>query len=258
MQAAWTGKIGAAGRRMAQLLFPPVCPGCRTLVSEPGTLCATCWPKIRFIEHPVCPVYGTPFTHEMGPGMISAEAIARPPVFARARAAAAYDGVARQMVQALKYHDRTDLAWWMAGWMIRAGSELISEAGVIVPVPLHRMRFFSRRFNQSAELARALSLRTSLPFSPEALERVRKTHQQVGLDRTAREANVRGAFLVPEVHEIAVRGRRVLLIDDVYTTGATVGAAARALLKAGASEVDVLTFARVLPGDFQSHASGPI
>ncbi|MCB1384273.1 MAG: ComF family protein [Notoacmeibacter sp.] len=252
------GHANGLGRAAARLLFPPVCAGCRTLVSEPGTLCAACWPALRFIEHPVCPVYGTPFSHDMGNGMLSAEAIAHPPVFARARSAVSYDGVARRMVQGLKYHDRTDLAWWMAGWMLRAGGELVADASVIVPVPLHRWRFFSRRYNQSAELARALSRRTGLPHAPQALVRTRRTAQQVGLDRNARESNVRGAFSVPDEALPEVSGRNVLLVDDVYTTGATVGAASRALRKAGAAQIDVLTFARVLPGDFSLLGAGTI
>src|SRR6185312_6230887 len=184
-------------------------------------------------------------------GLLSAEAIANPPPFGRARAAVSYDGVARRMVQGLKYSDRTDLALWMSGWMARAGAELLADTEVIVPVPLHWRRFLSRRFNQSAELARALARRADKPFEPMALTRVRGTRQQVGLGLGERQANVRGAFRVPPEADIKVRGRRVLLIDDVYTTGATVSAAARALKRGGAAAVDVLTFARILPGDFR-------
>ena len=232
----------------ARLLFPPVCAGCRRQVSQPGALCGSCWPKLRFLERPWCAVMGTPFQYDMGDGFLSAEAIANPPPFERARAAVAYTGVARRMVQALKYGDRTDLAPWMARWMLRAGAELVAEADVVVPVPLHRGRFFSRRFNQSAELARAISRLTGLPFEPGALVRSRMTRQQVGLGTRERQDNVRGAFKVPEEGDIKVRGRRVLVVDDVYTTGATVSAAARALRKAGAAKIHVLTFARVLPG----------
>ena len=112
----------------ARILFPPVCAGCRRHVSQPGVLCGACWPKLRLLERPWCPVMGTPFTHHMGEGFLSAEAIADPPPFERARAAVAYSGVARQMVQGLKYQDRTDLAPWMARWMVRAGADLIAEA----------------------------------------------------------------------------------------------------------------------------------
>lgn len=195
---------------------------------------------------------GTPFDHDMGPDFLSGEAIADPPPFRRARAAVVYSGVARRMVQGLKFADRTDLAPWMARWMVRAAAELVADADIVVPVPLHRRRFFSRRFNQSAELARALVRLTDLGYAPEALVRQRVTRQQVGLGAREREANVRGAFTVPREKKAVVEGRSVILVDDVYTTGATAKAATRALLRAGASAVDVLTFARVLPGDFAS------
>ncbi len=113
------------------------------MFSQPGVLCGACWPKLRLLERPWCPVMGTPFIHHMGEGFLSAEAIADPPPFERARAAVAYSGVARQMVQGLKYQDRTDLAPWMARWMLRAGAELIAEADVVVPVPLHVAAVFS-------------------------------------------------------------------------------------------------------------------
>lgn len=247
----------------ARLLFPPVCAGCRRQVSQPGALCGQCWPKLRFLEQPWCAVMGTPFQHEMGEGFLSAEAIANPPPFARARAAVAYSGVARNMVQSLKYADRTDLAPWMARWMLRAGAELIADADVVVPVPLHWRRFFTRRFNQSAELARAVARLSGKRFEPTAIRRVKVTRQQVGLGVAERQDNVRAAFRVPPEHDITVRGRRVLLVDDVYTTGATVSSVAKALRRGGAAAVDVLTFARVLPGDvstgdFQPAGHDPI
>jgi len=209
----------------ARVLFPPVCLGCRNLVTAPGTLCPECWPGLRFLEPPWCAVMGTPFGYDMGDGFLSAEAIANPPPFARARAAVAYDGVARRMVQGLKFSDRTDLAPWMARWMLRAGRELVEEGAVVVPVPLHRRRFFSRRFNQSAELARAFARLAGLDYRPDALIRRRVTRQQVGLGAREREANVRGAFAVPPTGKLALKARRVVLVDDVYTTGATVAAA---------------------------------
>ena len=159
------GRISVWGEEAARILFPPACPGCRRIVSAPGTLCGRCWPHLRMIEHPVCPVYGTPFPHDMGEGFLSAEAIANPPPFARCRSAAAYEGTARRLVQALKYNDRTDLARWMAGWMHRAGHDLICDADVIVPVPLHpgAQRYFDKSAAsltplEAARMAAALPL----------------------------------------------------------------------------------------------------
>jgi len=254
--------IKALGRYAAGFaavsLFPPTCAGCRRQIAVPGALCAACWPKIRFLGPPWCEIMGTPFAHDLGQGILSAEAIADPPPFARARAAVAYSGVARELAQSLKYRDRVDLARWMADWMMRAGSQLIVETDVIVPVPLHWTRFLSRRFNQSAELGRAIAAQAAKRYEPEALTRVKATRRQVGLRVEQRRSNVRAAFKVPTTSEIDISGRRVLLIDDVYTTGATVRAAAKALLRGGAAEVNVLTFARVLPGDFRPDESVPI
>jgi ComF family protein len=260
--ADWVPKFKRAAevalRVPARVLFPPVCAGCRRLVSEPGALCASCWPGLHHLEPPWCPVMGTPFAQDMGEGFLSAEAIASPPAFRRLRAAVAYRGVARELVQGLKYHGRTDLARWMARWMVRTGFELVGEADLVVPVPLHWRRYFQRRFNQSAELGRWAASHGGLAFEPSALARVRPTRQQVGLAARERLDNVRAAFAVPPAARPLVAGRQVLLVDDVYTTGATVGAASRALVKAGAASVDVLTFARVLPGDFRPEEQGLI
>ena len=191
---------------------------------------------------------GAPFGLDFGPGMISAEAIANPPNFTRARSATIHVKIARQLVSRLKYGDRTDLAPWMADWMIRAGNELLAETDIIVPIPLHRGRYFSRRYNQAAELARAIAQKTEKPFSPEAIMRAKATKNQVGLTRNQRLENVRSAFKVPPASEILVAGKTVLLIDDVLTTGATANAACKALLKAGATKTNLLTFSQVVPG----------
>lgn len=235
-----------AGRAIASVLFPDTCLACRVHVAERGTLCPDCWSKLHFIAEPVCDVTGAPFQHEFGERMVSAEALADPPPYVRARAAVLHSGIARQLVQRLKYGDQTELAPWMANWMLRAGAELVRGSDVVVPVPLHAMRFLSRRYNQSAELARAVANRSGLPFEPGALRRIKPTRRQVGLSANERRVNVRGAFRVPPEGEIAVAGRTVLLVDDVYTTGATITAATKALMRAGASGVNVLTFSRVV------------
>lgn len=242
--------FGGAAARVRDVLFPATCLGCHEITGQQGTLCPKCWSSVRFIERPYCEVLGTPFSLDHGDGAISGDALADPPPFRRLRSVAAYGDVARKLVQSLKYQDRTDLAPWMAVWMARAGGELMRDAAVIVPVPLHPMRYLSRRFNQSAELARALSRHSGVAFDPAILLRPKKTRQQVGLGSNERQDNVRGAFAVAETQKIKVAGKSVLLVDDVYTTGATVKAASKTLMKAGAAHVDVLTFARVVPGDF--------
>jgi ComF family protein len=227
------------------LVLPPTCPGCRAAVGDNDALCARCWSKIRFIEPPLCPVYGSPFAYQLGEGIVSAEALADPPPFRRARAAAVYGDVARRLVHQLKYHDRPDLAQMMAICMQRAGRTLLAECALIVPVPLYRWRLWQRRFNQSAMLADVLSRLAGVAHDPLVLERVKATRRQVGLTAAQREDNVRGAFRVPDAMRGRIAGKPLLLVDDVYTSGATAKAATRALLRAGAGAVDVLTFARV-------------
>jgi len=242
-----------ASRLVASVLFPDTCLACRMHVAARGTLCPDCWGRLHFIAEPICAVTGTPFQHEFGDNMVSAEALADPPPYRRARAAVLHDGIARQLVQRLKYGDQAELAPWMAQWMLRAGRDLVGDCDIVVPVPLHPRRYLARRYNQSAELARAIAAESGLAFEPEALARIKPTRQQVGLTATQRRANVRGAFRVRPEREIAVSGRSILLVDDVYTTGATISAAAKVLLRAGAADVDVLTFSRVIP-----HFSGAL
>jgi ComF family protein len=154
-----------------------------------------------------------------------------------------YKGVGRALVLAFKHGDRLDAAPTLARWLARAGAELLADADVIVPVPLHRRRLFARRYNQSAVLALALGRLTGRAVAVDALARIRSTPSQGGLDRRARAANVRRAIVAQRA--LAVKGRRVVVVDDVLTTGATVGVCVRALLRAGAVSVDILTLARV-------------
>jgi ComF family protein len=174
------------------------------------------------------------------------QAIADPPAYHRARAAVRFDDVARALVHSLKYGDRLDLAPTMGRWMASAGRELLAGADALVPVPLHWRRLWARRFNQSAMLARTISRETGVAVAGAALKRVKATAQQVGLSQAERALNVQGAFRVPDESKGEVAGRRLVLIDDVLTSGATSDACARALLRAGAKSVDVVVFARVV------------
>ncbi len=230
------------------MILPPVCMACRLPVERAHGLCPDCWSRLRPIERPYCERLGIPFGYDIGEGALSAEAIAAPPVFDRARAAVLFEDVARDLVHGLKYHDRTELVRFIGRMTARAGAELARDADVIVPLPLHRSRLFTRKYNQAALIAFEVGKITGVPVDPAALIRIRATRPQVGLSETEREANVRGAFRVPTAHRAVVEGRRVLLVDDVLTTGATASAATRALKRGGATRVDVLTFARVAPG----------
>jgi ComF family protein len=235
------------GRQAVDFLFPPLCMACRRQVSDPGALCAKCWQAIQFLDGPMCDCCGLPFEIDPGGQTLCAACHASPPSFDKARAVMRYDEHSRGPILALKHADRLDLVPAFGRWLDRGGRGLIPETDVIVPVPLHPFRLWTRRYNQSAELARALARQTGKPVNFAALQRGRHTPSQ-GVMRSAgaRRRNMRGAFGVSLRHKTAIAGRNVLLVDDVLTTGATVDACARALKRAGAAKVFVLAIARVV------------
>jgi len=246
MAARLGGAFRGLFRFTLDAALPQLCPSCREPLGDGAGLCAQCWSKLSPIEKPYCARLGIPFVYDPGPGLLSMEAMANPPAYERARAAVRYDEVARSLVLAFKFGDRMDLAPMMGRWMARAGRELLPEADALVPVPLHWRRLWSRRFNQAAALSKAISATSGVPVLFDTLRRVRATPQQVGLSKPQRADNVQGAFRVPADRKATIAGRRVILIDDVLTSGATVDTCARALLKGGARQVDVLVFARVV------------
>nr|WP_314257183.1 ComF family protein [uncultured Devosia sp.] len=237
-----------AGRMLLDLAYPPVCLNCEAPTVTPNGLCAQCFAQLRPITAPLCPVMGLPFEISLGPDALSAEALADPPPFGRARAAVIYNEVARTLVSRLKYGDRPELAQFCGRLMAGAGHELWTGDPILVPVPLHPARQRERRYNQSAELAQAVGRLTGLKVDPLLVRRIRKTRQQVGLSGDGRQRNVAGAFAVHPDMLSRSKGRRIVVVDDVYTTGATVKAVTRVLRKAGAEVVDVITFARVVIG----------
>lgn len=239
------GAAIALGRALADAVVPAVCVACRTPVAGHDELCAACWRQVAFIRPPICDRLGIPLPFGTGDIMISAAASANPPVWGRARAVAAFDGVVRDLIHAFKYADRHDARRLFGRWLAQAGADLLPGADVLVPVPLARWRLLRRQFNQAAVLAQELSRRSGVRFHPDALRRTRATVSQVGLSHEERRRNVRNAFAVPARRAAAVSGRRIVLVDDVITTGATVEACARALLSAGATQVDVLALAMV-------------
>lgn len=206
------------------------------------------WIRIAFLEDPVCDGCGSPFEFDPGPGVRCPACTARPRAFDRARAACLYDEASRDLILKLKHADRTDLAGLMARWLSRSARPLLEDADVVVPVPLHRWRLLRRRYNQAAEIARPLARGAGLAFLPDALERVRDTATQGGKSATGRRRNVAGAFAIRAAVLDQLTGRRVLLVDDVLTTGATAHACARALKAAGAAAVHVAVIAKVRAG----------
>lgn len=239
---------GAAGA-LVDLVLPPTCMSCHAVMAGKGGLCGACWPRMTFISRPFCERLGSPlpFTPvgDAGP-YLSPQALTDPPAFDRARAAVVFGDISRDLVHGLKYGDRLDLAQPMARLMAQAGRDVIAQADLILPVPLHAFRLWRRRFNQAALLTRHLATASKKKWRTDALVRVRATPSQITLSRLERHRNVAGAFAVPPAAEAHVHGRRILLVDDVLTTGATLDACARTLRRAGATHVDALTFARVV------------
>ena len=252
LPAELSALLRAVGRWTADTLLPPRCLGCGVITDQTGTLCPDCWRKVTLLGPPACPRCGHPFTLDPGPGAVCGPCAAQPPRFERARAVLRYDDGSRPLILRFKHGDRVGAAPHLARWMVRAGADLLAEADVIVPEPLHRWRLLQRRFNQSALLAKAIARQSGRPWLPDTLRRARYTLPQGRLNARDRRRNVQGAFRVTDPDRIS--GRRVLLVDDVLTSGATIDACVATLLRAGATAVDVLTLARVVLTDIDSSA----
>jgi ComF family protein len=232
-------------RYAADLALPPICVSCHAQIDGHNLLCPACWGRINFICPPVCDRLGSPMPFAVEERPVSSAALADPPAFDRARAAASYDGVMRDLIHGLKFLDRHEGAPLFGRMLAEAARDLLPGAEVITPMPLFWRRLVWRRFNQAALLAQALGRETGLPVEMMALRRIRSTASQVGLSGAERQRNVEGAFAVAPRRAGKIVGRRVLLVDDVVTTGATANACAAALKAAGASGVDVVSLARV-------------
>ena len=232
--------------RALNLLFPPQCLNCDVRVPTHGTLCLDCWQHIQFISDPMCGCCGLPFDYDIGENALCAACLHEHPLYSRARAAFRYDEHSRKLITRFKYSDHTQLAKIYGTWLAGAGGELLAQTDTIIPVPLHYFRFIHRRFNQSALLASVLSKKTGIKHLPNALKRSRHTTPQTGLTRKQRETNVKGAFTINKRYAGGIKGKNILLIDDVLTTGSTIEQCTKTLLKSGAAQVNVLTLARTV------------
>lgn len=239
-------RLARAGRFALDLVLPPQCLSCQMPVAEPGHLCGKCWSEIDFIDGPCCTQCGLPFETPELDGALCGSCSRSTPAYEKARAVMRYNDASKGLILRLKHADRHEGVGAYGRWLARAGAGYLSDVDVIGAVPLYRLRLISRLYNQAALLALALGAETGIPADPMILERVRRTPSQGGLTRRQRRHNVAGAFRVRPGYADRIEGRKVLLVDDVMTTGATVEACARTLTRAGASGVHVLTLARVV------------
>ncbi len=245
MQAA-ASLARKALRRILDFALPPRCPGCGTVTDEPHRFCIRCWSALAFLGEPCCARCALPFDYETGAAVECGRCLAEPPAFDRLRAAVAYGEISRKVALKLKYGGRPGVAETMARFMARHLEP--GEEWLLAPVPLHRWRIWRRGYNQSALIASALAGRARLETRLDLLERVKATPPLRGMGPNERRKAVRGAFRVNARRKAEVKGRSVLLVDDVYTSGATANGCARILKRAGVARVDILCWARVVKG----------
>lgn len=243
----WSSRLGSIATAALDLLLPPTCMLCPEPVDAPGLLCGQCFGDLTAVGEPCCQCCGVPFdlAWQAAEGGLCQRCIDTPPPFERARGALLYDNGSRRLVLPFKHGDRIEFAQLLARLMARSGRRLLQEADVLVPVPLHRRRLFVRRYNQAALLAQALAAMTARPVLVDALARVTATQNLEGKTAAERRDEVATAFAVRPRRIGLLEGRRVLLVDDVMTSGATAGACSECLLAAGAAAIDVLVGARV-------------
>ena len=225
------------------IILPPKCMSCSCVVNQHGNLCPECWDNLSYIGKHKCHICGLPFEFDMGEKAICPACTNDKPEFKKAVAVCKYEGAGRKIAIKLKFGDSTNLAPYMAKMMSTAGRDLISECEIIAPVPLHYRRKLKRKYNQASMLALNIAKITGKAYAPKLLKRVKATKQQTKLSKKARKENVQDAFAAANMD---IKGKKVLLVDDVMTTGATMSECAKALKTAGAKKVCCVVFARVV------------
>lgn len=245
LRRASVAVVRRASAATLDLLLPPQCAACNAPVDEQGQLCAACFGAATLLAGPSCEHCGVPVDPDWS-GLACLECATRPPPWRQARAALRYDALARRLILPLKYGDRPELARALAVHMVRIGAVLLREADLLVPVPLHRRRLFARRYNQAALLARECGRLAQKPALLDALQRIRATQPLHDKGPAARQAELHGAIRANPARLARLRGARVLLVDDVLTSGATAAACTGALQAAGAAQVDLLVAARTV------------
>ncbi len=207
-------------------------------------MCGECWSKIHFVESPACAICHHPFDYHIADGAICGACLKERPKYDKARSVFVYNDASRKLITGFKYADKTVATAFYARWMVNAGAELLQEADIICPVPLHYRRMIQRRYNQSALLAKAIARQTGLQLEQGLMQRIKHRPPQASLHRDDRKKNVKRCFAVHPKRAPLLKGKTVLLIDDVMTTGATLNECAVVLKRAGAKQVFCLTLGR--------------
>lgn len=236
--------------RGIDMILPPRCILSGEIVDCQGTLSPQSWASLSFIGAPQCQCCGIPFDYVIEEGAFCTQCLEYPPKFASARAALKYDDASKKMILGFKHGDKTHAVRTFIPWLKVAGAQMLQGADFLIPVPLHPYRLLARRYNQSALIAHALSRETGVACLPMGLKRVRATPPQGHLSTKERHKNVRKAFAVPHAVAHRIVGKKIILVDDVFTTGATVQECTKVLLKSGAGEVHILTIARVVREEY--------
>ena len=235
-------------KHFIDIVLPPRCLSCGVITQRTHQLCGSCWGDVRFISDPVCSCCGLPFSYSVDgeDEALCAGCLHELPNFKKNRSVMVYDDASKSMILGFKHGDRIDATPGFAAWLENIGRDLLEEADIIIPVPLHRLRLLKRKYNQAALLARTLSKSTGKEYQPQLLMRHKHTPPQGHLSFNQRHDNVRGAFSVNPKHLEDIKDKNILIIDDVYTTGATLKECTKTLLKAGVKSVNCLTLARIL------------
>lgn len=235
--------------RVVDFVLPPCCVVSGAIVDRQGMMAPAAWQALSFIGAPLCDCCGVPFDFDVGlegDHMLCVDCLQSHPPFETARAALFYDDASRDLILRFKHGDRTEAVPAFVPWLRQAGREMLARADAIIPVPLHPRRLLKRRYNQAGLIAQALGREAKIPCYPAALTRGRATASQGHMKAEERRKNVAKAFAVPDRYAGRLKGKTVVLVDDVYTTGATVKECAKTLRAAGVETVHVLTIARVV------------
>lgn len=233
-------------QKALDILFPPRCFSCTAIVGKMGGLCTTCWQAMDFSAPPYCAICSHPFPYDTGEGALCGLCISTPPPYRKVHTVFHYNEKSKALIHQLKYADKTYMAPYFGQWMARASQASLTDADMLVPVPLHRFRLLRRHYNQAALLARTISRISGVPLYPRLLLRTRHTPSQAGLSSRKRRLNVRGVFKLHPRYATLVKDKHIVLVDDVMTTGATLTACTKALKKAGAREVTIVTLAKTM------------